>query len=77
VPSRPIALWRTRGPRSGPDAGSPRAAPSNALDVAETPEAYDGLSWAAVRASSGPPGGPAEYRYEYLLVVARASDART
>jgi ubiquinone/menaquinone biosynthesis C-methylase UbiE len=25
----------------------------------------------ATRASSGPPGGPAEYRYEYLLVVAR------
>ena len=22
-------------------------------------------------ADSGPPGGPAEYRYEYLLVVAR------
>ncbi len=29
----------------------------------------------ATRASSGPPGGPAEYRYEYLLVVARKSDA--
>ena len=25
----------------------------------------------ATRANSGPPGGPAEYRYEYLLVVAR------
>ena len=25
----------------------------------------------ATSASSGPPGGPAEYRYEYLLVVAR------
>lgn len=25
----------------------------------------------AMRANSGPPGGPAEYRYEYLLVVAR------
>ena len=27
----------------------------------------------ATRANSGPPGGPAEYRYEYLLVVARRS----
>jgi len=26
----------------------------------------------ATRANSGPPGGPAEYRYEYLLVVAAA-----
>jgi hypothetical protein len=25
----------------------------------------------ATRANSGPPQGPAEYRYEYLLVVAR------
>jgi hypothetical protein len=25
----------------------------------------------ATRANSGPPGGPAEYRYEYLLVLAR------
>ena len=25
----------------------------------------------ATRANSGPPDGPAEYRYEYLLVVAR------
>jgi hypothetical protein len=25
----------------------------------------------ATRANSGPPGGPAEYRYEYLLVIAR------
>ena len=25
----------------------------------------------ATRASSGPPQGPAEYRYEYLLVVVR------
>ena len=25
----------------------------------------------ATRANSGPPGGPAEYRYEYLLVAAR------
>jgi hypothetical protein len=27
----------------------------------------------ATRADSGPPEGPAEYRYEYLLVVARRS----
>lgn len=27
----------------------------------------------ATRANSGPPGGPAEYRYEYLLIVARRS----
>jgi hypothetical protein len=25
----------------------------------------------ATRANQGPPGGPAEYRYEYLLVIAR------
>jgi ubiquinone/menaquinone biosynthesis C-methylase UbiE len=30
----------------------------------------DGLEF-ATRANSGPPEGPAEYRYEYLLVVAR------
>ena len=29
----------------------------------------------ATRANSGAPGGPAEYRYEYLLVVARRSAA--
>jgi ubiquinone/menaquinone biosynthesis C-methylase UbiE len=27
----------------------------------------------ATRADSGPPGGPSEYRYEYLLVVARSA----
>jgi hypothetical protein len=25
----------------------------------------------ATRANSGPPGGPTEYRYEYVLVIAR------
>ena len=30
----------------------------------------------ATRANSGPPQGPAEYRYEYLLVVARRRGAR-
>ena len=25
----------------------------------------------ATRSNQGPPGGPAEYRYEYLLVVGR------
>jgi ubiquinone/menaquinone biosynthesis C-methylase UbiE len=29
----------------------------------------------ATRANSGPPDGPAEYRYEYLLVVARPASA--
>jgi ubiquinone/menaquinone biosynthesis C-methylase UbiE len=29
----------------------------------------------AIRTNSGPPGGPAEYRYEYLLVVARRRSA--
>jgi ubiquinone/menaquinone biosynthesis C-methylase UbiE len=34
--------------------------------------AFDGdLLAFAERADSGPPGGPAEYRYEYLLVLAR------
>src|SRR5919106_671933 len=31
----------------------------------------------ATRANSGPPEGPAEYRYEYLLVVARKRAAET
>jgi ubiquinone/menaquinone biosynthesis C-methylase UbiE len=30
----------------------------------------------AVQSTSGPPGGPAEYRYEYLLVVARRRASR-
>lgn len=29
----------------------------------------------AIRANSGPRGGPAEYRYEYLLMVARRGPA--
>jgi len=30
----------------------------------------------ATRTNSGPPGGPAEYRYDYLLVIARKRTAR-
>ena len=48
-------------------------------DLAAEPERAaavdrDFLEFAA-RANSGPPGGPAEYRYEYLLVVARKQAA--
>jgi ubiquinone/menaquinone biosynthesis C-methylase UbiE len=41
-------------------------------DDRERAEAFDrDFLEFATRANSGPPGGPAEYRYEYLLVVAR------
>ena len=37
-------------------------------------EAFDRESLEfAVRANSGPPDGPAEYRYDYLLVIAETS----
>jgi ubiquinone/menaquinone biosynthesis C-methylase UbiE len=47
--------------------------------LAEDPERVAALDRTflefAVRANSGPPGGPAEYRYEYLLVVAGRASA--
>jgi 2-polyprenyl-6-hydroxyphenyl methylase/3-demethylubiquinone-9 3-methyltransferase len=48
-------------------------------DLAEDPERAAALDRDfldfAVRANGGPPGGPAEYRYEYLLVIARRASA--
>ncbi len=67
-PGDPIAYCDffkdTFGPVVGLYAEPHRAAgPAAALD-------RDFLEF-ATRSNQGPPGGPAEYRYEYLLVVGR------